>query len=225
MCYSILGDRIMAQTKAFIPEKFFPSFEALESDIQQRLIESGLSVDDCRTPIAILYLAWAGFDKASISKLQKDHLPPIGNVIYDPDFNHTRDIPPSAMVFLRKYSDAPIFMSHRGISLYLVRNRSSMQLTDGAIINSVAHFNRLLNDNKPNYSFVSIRDSGSFCRAFQMQQSGVEFPVYRRHKRLTQLGVQKYEMIFGREFSSVEAVTRHINLYEIFVEYFYNIKL
>lgn len=224
MCYSILGDRIMAQSKAFIPEKFFPSFEALEANIHQKLLESCLSMSGCQTPIAILYLGWCGFDRTSIPKLLKDHLPPIGNVIYDPDFNQTRTVPQSAMVFLRDYAEAPIFMSHCGMSKYLVRNRSAMQLTDGAVINSVAHFNRLVNSKNVNYSFVSIRDSGSFYRAFQMQQSGVEFPVYRRHKRLTQLGIQKYEMIFGRRFPNVETVTRHINLYETFVEYFYNVK-
>lgn len=225
MCYSILGDRNMAQTKVFNPEKFFPSFEALEMDIMHRLIKTGLAPEDCKTPIAILYLAWVGFDKESISKIQKEHLAPVGNAIYDSSCNQTREVPVSAMEFLRKYSDAPVFMSHKGISPYLVRNRSSMQLSDGAIINSIAHFNRILNSNNTNYSIVSIRDSGSFYRAYQMQQSGVEFPVYRRHKRLTQLGIQKYEMIFGREFTSVEAVTRHINLYEIFIEHFYNTKL
>lgn len=219
--YSIHGDRIMGQARKFNPGSYFPSFEALESDLAQRFAVSGLSINDYKTPVAILYLAWSGFDKSSVSKIEKSHMAPVGNVIFDIQSNVNREIPASAMEFLRAYANAPVFMSHAGISRYLVRKRQSMQVDDRSISNSLAHLNSVLKESDAHYSFITVMESGSFYRAYQKQKSGVQFPVYRRHKRLTPYGIQQYESIFGRKFNTVATITQYINLYETFVRHFY----
>ena len=222
ICYSIRGDGYMGRARIFNPNLYFASFEALESDLKRRFKCADVLINDYMTPVAILYLAWAGFDKAGIAKIKKQYLAPIGNVIYDELSNSNMAIPESAMEFLKRYSEHPIFMSHSNISPYLVRKRQSIQVDDRSIVNSIAHLNAVLKSTDPHYSFMAVAESGSFYRAYQMQKSGVEFPVYRRHKRLTELGIQKYEMIFGRKFNNVATLSRYINLYESFIEYYYN---
>lgn len=215
------GDGKMAFARLFVPDKYFANFESLDMEIKSRMDRKSLSVKDHMYAISILYLVWSGFDRDSIPLIQKDHLAPIGDVIYDPVQYKERSIPAPAMEFLRSYAAAPVFMSQSGISPYLVRNRMAIQVSSQAIINAVLNLNGKLEHHGSTFGITTISESGRFYRAYLQELDGVKFPVYRKHKRLTPLGMQMYEEIFDRKFSSVNAVTRYLELYESYLEYFY----
>lgn len=195
-----------------IKEQYFPSFEALDADMESRI--GGSVLDQNLSPatmsaIAIIYLVWSGFGRNTIPLIRKSALG-TSNSIYDPIANVTRAVPEKAMRFLRMYADAPVYMSLVNKTPFLVRSKLSKQISYINITNVICGFNSTYSIEEKPYMLTAIFESGVFSRAADMIAGGTKLPIYHQNYPLSKDGMLVYERIFDRKFSSKDILTRYL---------------
>ncbi len=164
-------------------------------------------------------MLWFGIARNHLDAIRKCHLGT--DYIFDPLANRKFAVPNDVMQEIISMADFALGNPEIVVSDYVLRTRMSGRMSVSTISSSITHFNNLTGFNaQGGFQMQPVFESGLFNRIWNLEQSGFEFPVYRKNRKLPEEGYETYEYLFQRKFTSIKALSTYIAKYRSYIEYF-----
>ena len=202
--------------------KYFGTFEELKEALDQIEAIADKGRKNCMVVRAASYLLWSGIAKEQVTEVCYKHLG--DTYIYDESCNCNRDLPESGMEFLREYARNRADFGPINLDDPIIRTVQKRHLSGVTLYGVFTRINSKIPDGQKQFIPIPIYESGVFHRVWEKQQNGLELPIYRRNRTLSEEGYALYEQVFERSFVSKNAITFFVKRYRAFVEHFYNEK-